>query len=102
MSTRRTILRELSRNGHEGNGFTRPAAIAGFDRQPARYQAAVNTLLQERLINGRKDEEGRLAIALNHQRMADVKRELRPVWQRPVAWIAILAVVVAGAAFALI
>lgn len=99
MSTRRTILRELSRNGHEGNGFTRPANIAGFAGQPARYQAAVNTLLQERLINGTKDEEGRLAIAINHQRIADVRRELRPFWMRPVMWLTIVALAAAGAAF---
>lgn len=99
MSTRRTILRELSRNGHEGNGYTRPASIAGFAGQPARYQAAVNELLQERLINGTKDHEGRLAIAINHQRMDDVRRELRPFWLRPVAWVGLLAIVAAGAAF---
>jgi len=89
MSPRRTILRELSRQNGEAtaNGYTRPANIAGFAEKPARFQAAVNELLQERLINGTKDEEGRLAIAINAQRLKDVRRELRAWWQRPATWI---------------
>jgi hypothetical protein len=88
MSPRRTILRELSRqNGEATNVYTRPASIAGFAEKPARFQAAVNELLQERLINGTKDEEGRLAIAINAQRLKDVRRELRAWWQRPATWV---------------
>lgn len=98
MSARRTILRELNRNATAGH--MRPAAINGFEANPSRYQAAVNALLQERLINGTKDPEGRLAIGLNEQRMADVRRELRPIWARPVVWLAIM-VVAAGAALLL-
>ncbi len=78
-------------------GYTRPGGIAGFDARPARYQAAVNELLQERLINGTKDPEGRLAIALNEHRLADVVKELRPVYARPGAWVAFLIVVAAVA-----
>ena len=98
MTARRTILRELSRNA--GAGFVRPATINGFSANPARYQAAVNALLQERLINGTKDDEGRLAIGLNDQRMQDVHRELRPIWMRP-AVLLVLVVIAAGAAFLL-
>jgi hypothetical protein len=91
MTPRRTILRELTRRRDEGaDGYTRPATIAGFDVKPSRYQAAVNELLQERLINGTKDPEGRLAIALNEHRLADVKKELRPLYARPALWVGIL------------
>ena len=87
MSVRRMILRELSKRQAEGvNGYTRPGAIAGFAEQPSRYQEAVNKLLQERLINGTKDEEGRLAIAINTHRIADVKKELRPWYGRAATW----------------
>lgn len=97
MSARRTILRELSRHGgNNGNGYTRPATINGFSQKPERFQAAVNQLLQDRLINGTKDEEGRLAIAINQQRLADVKREMRPWFVRPAMLILLLALVAAG------
>jgi len=97
MSTRRTILRELNSRHENGNGgYTRPGSISGFDRQPAVFQAAVNALLQERLINGTKDNEGRLAIALNTQRMSDIQKELRPWFGRPAIWFALI--VLAGAA----
>ena len=100
MTARRTILRELSRLHEDGNGrYTRPGAIAGFAEKPGRYQEAVNRLLQERLINGTKDEEGRLAIALNAHRLADVRKELRPWFARPafvMAAVVLVAVAVAG------
>lgn len=102
MTTRRAILRELSRNGHNGNGFTRPGNLTGFAAKPERFQAAVNQLLQERLINGTKDEDGRLAIAINEHRMDDVRRELRPVWTRPAAWLAFIVLIAAAAAFTLL
>ena len=102
MSTRRAILRELSRNGHQGNGFTRPGNLAGFSSKPDRYQAAVNQLLQERLINGTKDEDGRLAIALNEHRLDDVRRELRPLWARPAVLLGVLVVIAIAAAFTLL
>jgi hypothetical protein len=99
MSPRRTILRELDRQRRAGAGeYKRPADIAGFGKEPAKYQAAINTLLQERLINGRKDEEGRLAIAINDDRLADVTKALRPPFARLVLLLAVLAVVAIGAA----
>lgn len=99
MSPRRTILKELERQRLQGDGeYTRPADIAGFGRQPAKYQSAINTLLQERLINGRKDEDGRLAIAINGDRQADVDRALRPAFARPVVWLALVVIVAIGAA----
>jgi hypothetical protein len=99
MTARRTILRELARrHGQNGGAYTRPGSIAGFEQQPARFQNAVNALLQERLINGTKDDEGRLAIALNQQRIDDVRRELRPWFVRPMglmlALVAVAAIVV--------
>ena len=97
MSPRRTILRELNRLHDGGNGgYTRPGTITGFSQNPTRYQEAVNALLQERLINGTKDAEGRLAIALNGDRMQDVRKELRPLGARPATWLAILIVAAAG------
>lgn len=100
MTPRRTILRELHERHAEGNGrYTRPGVITGFAEKPSRYQEAVNQLLQERLINGTKDEEGRLAIALNEHRLADVQKELRPWFARPailMAAVAVMLVVVAG------
>lgn len=88
MSARRTILRELNaRHEKDGGNYTRPDTITGFTQNRERYQAAVNELLQERLINGTKDGEGRLAIALNTHRLADVRKELRPWYARPFAWM---------------
>lgn len=102
MSARRTILRELSARHERGDaGYLRPAAINGFTDQPSRYQEAVNQLLQERLINGTKDDEGRLAIGLNTHRIAEVRKELRPVYARAGVWLAgvvVIAVAVAVAA----
>lgn len=89
MSARRTILRELRKRYDEGAArYTRPSSIPGFTDKPSRYQGAVNRLLQERLINGTKDEDGRLAIALNEHRLADVFKELRPWFARPATWMA--------------
>ncbi len=100
MSPRRTILRELDRRRTDGgNGYTRPASIRGFEADPSRYQEAVNALLREQLVNGTKDEEGRLAIALNERRMDQVQRELRPVYARPAVWL-VLVLLSAGAMIA--
>jgi len=95
MSPRRTILRELSRRHQNGmTGYTRPGDITGFASNPSRYHTAVNALLQERLINGTKDADGRLAIAINDHRAADVRKELRPLGARTVTWLAVAAVTV--------
>lgn len=99
MSPRTTILRELERIRRSGNDdYTRPGDLSGFERQPAKYQAAVNALLQERLINGRKDEGGRLAIAINDDRLPDVRKAIRPLYARPVAWLALITILAIGAA----
>jgi len=86
MSPKKTILKTLSALHREsGPGvLTRPATIPGFQAKPEKFQQAVNTLLQDRLIEGTKDPEGRMAIALNDHRMAEVKKELRPFWFHPV------------------
>lgn len=104
MSPRKTILRELSRQYEQrgAQALTRPTEIAGFDKDPERFQKSVNQLLQDRLIEGRKDDEGRMALALNGHRVGDVKRQLRPVWARPAVWaVVVLLVVVVGAGFAI-
>lgn len=94
MSPRKTILRELSRAG-SGSTYTRPSSIRGFSDAPEKYQKAVNELLQARLLEGRKDDDGHMTIAINEHRKADVKRELRPIWARPAVWAMLLLVVAA-------
>lgn len=90
MSPRKTILRELSR---AGSTYSRPAAIRGFSDAPDKYQKAVNELLSARLLEGRKDDEGHMTIAINTHRQKDVLREIRPVWARPGVWAVIILLV---------
>lgn len=101
MSPKKTILRALDQiHATDPGCFTRPGSIDGFSANASRYQAAVNDLLKERLIDGRRDEEGHMAIALNPHRAADVRRQLRPFFARPAAWVvAVLLSVVAAAPF---
>lgn len=75
--------------------LTRPAEINGFSQRPADFQKAVNKLLQDRLIQGQPDSEGRLSIALNSHRAADVLKEIRPFWLRPSLWMAAVVLLVA-------
>ncbi len=99
MSPRRTILKTLSREYQEaGPGtLTRPSLIPGYQKEPDKYQQAVNSLLQARLIEGTKDPEGRMAISLNPHYLGAVRRELRPIWGHPVFWaLLLLTLVMAG------
>ena len=105
MSPRKTILRELSRTRKQGGeraSFSRPSTISGFADEPDKYQKAVNDLLQSRLVEGRKDDEGHLTIALNLRRLQDVRRELRPIWARPTVWTAIAIVLAVGTTLAVV
>ncbi len=98
MSPRKTILRELSRH-HDLKGrdaLTRPSEIPGFTDRPADYQKAVNQLLQDRLIQGRTDDEGRLTIGINDHRAQEVRKEMRPVWMHPGVWVLLVAVLAAA------
>jgi len=99
MTPKKTILRELSRAYDPSKTVThvRPATIAGFEAEPERYQKAVNELLQARLIEGRRDEEGRMAIALNAGRMDEVRRHLRPAWAHPAVWATVILLGAVGA-----
>lgn len=102
MSPKKTILQTLTRTYQESQGsvYTRPARIPGFEQDPERFQKAVNELLKDRLIEGRKDDEGHMAVALNTHRVAEVQRHLRPLWARPAVWAAmIVAVGVVSAGF---
>jgi hypothetical protein len=101
MSPRKTILRELSRSAAGAGSFTRPASIRGFSEQPDRYQKAVNELLQARLVEGRKDDEGHMTIAINEARRGEVQRELRPFWARPAVWAVLVLVAAVGAGLAI-
>lgn len=97
MSPKKTILKELSRahqQAGEGGAYRRPSAISGFSEQPDKYQKAVNELLQARLVEGRKDGDGHMTIALNSARMREVERELRPIWARPAVWAAAIVILV--------
>lgn len=98
MPPRKTILRELSRSfdPQAERAFTRPTEISGFAQEPEKYQKAVNELLSARLIEGKKDGEGRMAIALNSHKMAEVRKELRPVWSNPILWAAVGVMAVAA------
>ena len=103
MSPRKTILRELSQareQGAERTAFSRPSTISGFVDEPDKYHKAVNELLQSRLVEGRKDEEGHMTIALNSRRLQDVRRELRPIWARPTVWTVIAILLAVGAGLA--
>lgn len=96
MSPRKTILKELDQL-HDGEGvgrYTRPSTLPGYGAKAAKYQEAVNGLLKDRLIDGKKDEQGRMAIALNPHRITEVRKELRPWFARPVTWF--VAVAAAG------
>lgn len=102
MSPRKTILRELSSRLDRGeSGYARPDTIGGFNDNPAAYQLAVNRLLQERLINGTRDEGGRTAVALNPHRLEDVKKALRPWYARPITWLTAASVIIVALAFAI-
>jgi hypothetical protein len=99
MSPKKTILRELARA--QGEGYTRPSAIRGFDEAPAGYQKAVNELLQARLVEGRKDEEGHMAIAINEHRRKEVAKVIRPVWAHPALWATFVVIAAVGAVVAI-
>jgi len=94
MSPRKTILKELTNvRSEDEKRYTRPRTITGFEGQPSKYQSAVNELLKDRLIDGVKDEGGQMAIAINEHRLAEVRKELRPWFARPIAWLATVAVI---------
>ena len=91
MSPRKTILREVSRAASgPSRTYVRPDTIPGFQAEPRKYQMAVNELLSDRLLEGRKDEEGHMAIKINEHRREDVEKELRPVWARPTLWMVVV------------
>ena len=89
MSPRTLILRELDQlHQSAGNGtYARPSTIPGYQQRASKYQEAVNGLLKDRLIDGKKDEDGHMAIALNPHRLGDVKKELRPWFAKPSVWL---------------
>ena len=94
MSPRKTILKELSKAaGGSGAAYTRPSAIRGFSESPEKYQKAVNDLLQARLLEGRKDDQGHMTIAINEHRRREVEKEIKPVWARPAVWAVIVVLV---------
>jgi hypothetical protein len=103
MSAKKHILREIELVGEPGTtyAYVRPADLPGYQTAPERYQAAVNELLRERLIEGRADADGRMSIALNAQRIADVRKALRPVWARPTVWAAAAIVLLLGVGLAI-
>jgi hypothetical protein len=103
MSPKKQILRELTLAVEPGSAhsYIRPSDIPGFEAAPERYQAAVNELLRDRLIEGRSDAEGRMSIGLNTHRMADVSKLLRPAWMRPSLWLAAAIVAALGVGLAI-
>jgi hypothetical protein len=103
MSPKKHILRELRLVGEPGtaHAHVRPSDLPGYGQAPDRYQAAVNELLRERLIEGRSDGDGRMSIALNPHRLSEVHELLRPVWARPSVWVAAAIVAAVGVGLAL-
>ena len=95
MSPKKTILKALSENHHSDGPekLVRPPSIPGFREAPEKYQKTINGLLRDRLIEGKKDQEGHLAISLNPHGIRDIRRELRPMWAHP--GLMALAVIVA-------
>jgi len=96
MSPKKQILRELTTRP-----YLHPSDLPGYAGAAERYQAAVNELLRERLIEGRSDGDGRMSIALNAQRLPDVHRALRPAWARPAFWLVAAAAAVLGLGMAI-
>jgi len=68
---------------------------------PEKFQKTINELLKDRLIEGAKDAEGRLAISLNAHRAKEIQKELRPVWAHP-ALLTLLALFAAAAGMTLL
>ena len=105
MSPRKTILRQLSQvreSASPSEAHTRPSTIPGFNDEPEKYQRAVNELLKDRLVQGQKDDEGRMTIALNAHRLEDVRKELRPMWSRPALWAVVAILIAIGTTIAVV
>jgi len=85
MTAKKAILKALSerQNGTAPSAPIRPSTLPGFREAPEKYQQTINLLLKERLIEGVKDAEGRMAISLNSHRARDVQKVLRPLWAHP-------------------
>ena len=98
MSPKKAILRALQGASDEEtrDAHIRPPQIAGYADRPERYQEAVNELLRERLVEGRKDADGHMTIALNQHRRRDVERMLRPIWAHPAVWAAVVVLAAVG------
>jgi hypothetical protein len=97
MSPKQHILRALTLAGEPGTvqAHLRPSDLPGYGRASERYQAAVNELLRQKLIEGHSDGDGRMSIALNPHRLRDIRKALRPVWARPSVWAAAAATLAA-------
>ena len=79
----------------------RPSTIPGFQHAPEKYHQTINTLLKDRLIEGVRDPEGRLAISLNVHRAREIEKVLRPIWAHP-AVLTLLALVAAVAGISIL
>ena len=98
MSPKKAILKALQGASEQGRPHVRPPQLPGYADRPERFQEAVNELLRARLVEGRKDAQGHMTIAVNQHRRREVERMLRPLWARPAVWaaVALLAAVGAG------
>ena len=102
MSPKKTILKALaeSQQGGGQESLVRPSTISGFQDAPEKYQQVINTLLKDRLIEGVRDPEGRMAISLNAHRAKEVRKVLRPIWAHPAVLARlVLFAAVAGVSF---
>ncbi|NNM05621.1 MAG: hypothetical protein HKO65_11090 [Gemmatimonadetes bacterium] len=102
MSPKKTILKTLAKqvNGDGTPAPIHPSAIPGFQQAPGKYQETINALLKDRLIEGNKSADGRMAISLNSHKEKDVRRVLRPLWAHPAVLASLaLSAAVAGLGF---
>jgi hypothetical protein len=85
MTAKKAILKALSdcQKGTDPSTPIRPSTLPGFQDAPEKYQQTINLLLKDRLIEGVRDSDGRMAISLNSHRARDVQKVLRPVWAHP-------------------
>ena len=99
MSPKKAILQALqgASSSSAAPSPVRPPSIPGYADRPERFQRAVNELLQARLVEGRKDADGHMTIALNQHRREEIERILRPLWTRPGVWAGVAAVVALSA-----
>jgi len=91
MPHRKDILRELKKlyNKKGPNRYMLTIHLNSFKTDNQEYFKAFNQLLQENLITVMESDDLK-AVAINPDKIEDVKKELRNSYTDPKLWIAIL------------